>query len=206
MFRVLPCFNRHPCLLQDFDIAGQYDPMIPDVECIRIVTEALEALDLGPYVIKLNHRLILDGIFAACGIPPSKFRSICSTVDKLDKNSWEEVKKEMVEEKGLDEHIADKVGKYVSLSGGVELINELRKDKHLMNQSAAAQGLNAMDLLLKYCGMYKILDKVKFDLSLARGLDYYTGVIYEAVLCGTYIHFLPLWEEESVASQRNLET
>ncbi|XP_018401138.1 PREDICTED: histidine--tRNA ligase, cytoplasmic isoform X2 [Cyphomyrmex costatus] len=168
----------------DFDIAGQYDPMLPDVECIRVVCEALEALNLGPYLIKVNHRSLLDGIFAACGVPQNKFRSICSSVDKLDKSPWEEVKKEMTDEKGLDEHIADKVGKYVSQSGGVELIAELRKDKELMKQSVAVQGLDSMELLLKYCGIYKILDKIKFDLSLARGLDYYTGVIYEAILCG----------------------
>ncbi|KYQ57042.1 Histidyl-tRNA synthetase, cytoplasmic, partial [Trachymyrmex zeteki] len=168
----------------DFDIAGQYDPMLPDVECIRVVCEALEALNLGSYLIKVNHRSLLDGIFAACGVPQSKFRSICSSVDKLDKSPWEEVKKEMTDEKGLDEHIADKVGKYVSQSGGVELIAELRKDKELMKQSVAVQGLDSMELLLKYCRIYKILDKIKFDLSLARGLDYYTGVIYEAILCG----------------------
>lgn len=177
--------------------------MIPDAECIRVVAETLEALDLGPYVIKLNHRCILDGIFAACGIPSSKFRSICSAVDKLDKNSWEEVKKEMVEEKGLDEHIADKVGRYVSLSGGMELIAELKKDKDLIKQSVAVQGLDSMELLLKYCGMYKILDKVKFDLSLARGLDYYTGVIYEAVLCGRYISFLALPGRKSITTRRS---
>lgn len=158
--------------------------MIPDVECIRIVSEALQALDLGPYLIKVNHRFLLDGIFAACGVPQNKFRTICSTVDKLDKSPWEEVRKEMIDEKGLEEHIADKIGKYVSQSGGVELINKLRKDKELMAQSSAVQGLDSMELLLKYCDIYKILDKVKFDLSLARGLDYYTGVIYEALLCG----------------------
>lgn len=163
--------------------------MLPDVECIRVVCEALEALDLGPYLIKVNHRSLLDGIFAACGVPQSKFRSICSAVDKLDKSPWEEVKKEMTDEKGLDEHIADKVGKYVSQSGGVELVAELKKDKELMKQSVAVQGLDSMELLLKYCGIYKILDKIKFDLSLARGLDYYTGIIYEAVLCGMYINF-----------------
>ncbi|XP_011339920.1 histidine--tRNA ligase, cytoplasmic isoform X2 [Ooceraea biroi] len=168
----------------DFDIAGQYDPMLPDAECIRVVSEALQALDLGPYMIKLNHRSLLDGVFAACGVPQSKFRSICSAVDKLDKSPWEEVKKEMTEEKGLDEHTADLVGNYVSQSGGVELIAELRKDKELMKQPAAVQGLNSMELLLKYCDIYKILDKIEFDLSLARGLDYYTGVIYEAILCG----------------------
>lgn len=161
--------------------------MLPDVECIRVVCETLQALDLGSYIIKLNHRSLLDGIFAACGVPQSKFRSICSSVDKLDKSPWEEVKKEMTDEKGLDEHIAYKIGKYVSQSGGMELIAELKKDKELMKQSVAVQGLDSMELLLKYCGIYKILDKIKFDLSLARGLDYYTGVIYEAILCGIYI-------------------
>ncbi|XP_070163005.1 histidine--tRNA ligase, cytoplasmic [Polyergus mexicanus] len=165
----------------DFDIAGQYDQMLPDVECIRVVSEALQVLDLGPYVIKLNHRSLLDGIFAACGVPQSKFRSICSAIDKLDKSPWEEVKKEMIDEKGLDEHIADKVGSYVSQSGGIELIAKLRKDKELMRQSAAVQGLDSMELLLKYCGIYKVLDKIKFDLSLARGLDYYTGIIYSTL-------------------------
>ncbi|XP_066597424.1 histidine--tRNA ligase-like [Prorops nasuta] len=168
----------------DFDIAGQYDLMLPDSECIRVVSEALSALDLGPYQIKLNHRCLLDGIFAACGVPPEKFRTICSAVDKLDKSPWEEVKKEMVDEKGLDDKIADRIGTYVSKAGGVELIEELRKDEELMKQKSAVEGLEAMELLLKYCQIYNVIDKVKFDLSLARGLDYYTGVIYEAILTG----------------------
>ncbi|XP_012263177.2 histidine--tRNA ligase isoform X1 [Athalia rosae] len=168
----------------DFDIAGQYDPMIPDAECVRVVSEALTSLDLGPYVIKLNHRSLLDGIFAACGVPQEKFRSICSAVDKLDKSPWEEVRKEMIEEKQLDGDIADKIGSYVSKKGGIELIEQLRSDAILMNQPAAVSGLDSMALLLKYCEIYKLSDKIVFDLSLARGLDYYTGVIYEAILTG----------------------
>ncbi|CAB0032128.1 unnamed protein product [Trichogramma brassicae] len=168
----------------DFDIAGQYDPMLPDAECLRIIYEALNTLDLGPFSIKVNHRCLLDGIFAACGVPEDKFRTICSAVDKLDKSPWEEVKKEMVEEKGLDEKIADKIGGYVSRNGGRNLVEELRKDEDLMKQPSAVQGVDAMDLLLKYCELFKVMDNVVFDLSLARGLDYYTGVIYEAILTG----------------------
>ncbi|XP_053974612.1 histidine--tRNA ligase, cytoplasmic isoform X2 [Hylaeus volcanicus] len=168
----------------DFDIAGQYDPMMPDVECILIISEALRSLDIGPYTIKLNHRSLLDGIFAACGVPQDKFRGICSAVDKLDKSPWAEVKKEMIEEKGLDESSADKIGTYVSRSGGVELIAELRKDVELMKHEPAVKGLESMELLFKYCNIFNITDKVTFDLSLARGLDYYTGVIFEAVLIG----------------------
>lgn len=59
--------------------------MIPDAECVKIVSEVLDTLDIGDYVIKLNHRQLLDGMFEACGVPADKFRSICSAVDKLDK-------------------------------------------------------------------------------------------------------------------------
>lgn len=59
--------------------------MLPDAECVKIVSEVLNTLNLGEYVIKLNHRELLDGIFEACGVPAEKFRSICSAIDKLDK-------------------------------------------------------------------------------------------------------------------------
>lgn len=71
--------------LQDFDIAGTYDAMLPDAECVKLVSEILNTLDIGEFVIKLNHRQLLDGMFEACGVPTDKFRTICSSVDKLDK-------------------------------------------------------------------------------------------------------------------------
>ena len=76
------------CYVQDFDIAGQYDPMLPEAECVRVVLEILESLQLGQFLIKVNHRLLLDGIFEACGVPQDKFRAICSAVDKLDKVNY----------------------------------------------------------------------------------------------------------------------
>lgn len=69
----------------DFDIAGTYDPMLPDAECVRVVAEILSSLNIGEFVIKLNHRKLLDGMFEACGVPTDLFRTICSAVDKLDK-------------------------------------------------------------------------------------------------------------------------
>uniref|UniRef100_A0A2K5EIB2 Histidine--tRNA ligase, cytoplasmic n=1 Tax=Aotus nancymaae TaxID=37293 RepID=A0A2K5EIB2_AOTNA len=79
----------------DFDIAGNFDPMIPDAECLKIMCEILSSLQIGDFLVKVNDRRILDGMFAICGVPDSKFRTICSSVDKLDKMSWEEVKNEM---------------------------------------------------------------------------------------------------------------
>ncbi|PRQ77507.1 histidyl-tRNA synthetase [Rhodotorula toruloides] len=169
----------------DFDIAGVYDPMLPDAECLAITCEVLEALDIGEFTIKLNHRKILDGIFAVCGVPADKIRTISSAVDKLDKMPWEDVRKEMTEEKGLAGDVADRIGEYVKLKGGPELVEQLKQDERLTKNKSAVEGLNDMALLFKYLDIYGATPRVSFDLSLARGLDYYTGVIYEAVTEGS---------------------
>ncbi|KAL8550557.1 hypothetical protein ACS0TY_009110 [Phlomoides rotata] len=80
----------------DLDIAGQFEKMGPDFEIIKILTELLDELDIGDYEVKLNHRKLLDGMLAICGVPQEKFRTICSSIDKLDKQSFEQIKKEMV--------------------------------------------------------------------------------------------------------------
>lgn len=90
----------------------------------------------------------------------------------------------MVEEKGLDEAAADRIGEYVRLSGGTELVEQLLADAKLKAVPNAVKGLEGMQLLLKYCSIFGLEKRVSFDLSLARGLDYYTGVIYEGVLKG----------------------
>ena len=125
--------------------------MIPDAECVKIVNEILNAVDVGKFVIKVgweqkfvskssifswqvNHRKILDGIFEVCGVATDMFRCICSAVDKLDKvciqfclflfylsplqSPWDEVRREMVEEKGLSGEAADRIGEFVQMSGG----------------------------------------------------------------------------------------
>lgn len=91
----------------------------------------------------------------------------------------------MVNEKGLDGAIADQIGEYVQQHGKTELVDKLLQDEKLMGKSKTAkEGLEAMRLFLNYIDIYGLTDYVQFDLSLARGLDYYTGVIYEAVLLG----------------------
>lgn len=88
----------------------------------------------------------------------------------------------MVEEKGLDELVADKIGEYVQLSGNIELVDKLLQNEQLNKVPSAVQGLESTKLLLNYCNILGLQNEIVFDLSLARGLDYYTGVIYEAVL------------------------
>jgi histidyl-tRNA synthetase len=143
----------------DFDIAGAYDPMIPDAEIIRIINEVFTELGIGEFTIKVNHRKVLDGLFEVCGVPSEKTRSISSAVDKLDKLPWEQVKQEMVETKGLAEDVADRIHEYVQLKGttgwfltigGRELLEKLMADIKLTENKSASQGLEEMALLFNY--------------------------------------------------------
>ncbi|KAI9511890.1 histidine-tRNA ligase [Russula earlei] len=166
----------------DFDISGQWDTMIPDAELLSLLCTILTRLQVGEFTIKINHRKILDGIFEVCGVPAEKIRPISSAVDKLDKLPWSDVKKEMTEEKALDSASADRIGEYVKQKGSRQLLDRLLTDVTLTANAKAKQGLDEMAILFTFLDAYGITDKISFDLSLARGLDYYTGLIYEAIV------------------------
>ncbi|CAI4053487.1 hypothetical protein N7582_005734 [Saccharomyces uvarum] len=166
----------------DFDVAGSFESMVPDAECLSILVEGLTSLGIRDFKIKLNHRKILDGIFQISGVKDEDVRKISSAVDKLDKTPWEAVKKEMTEEKGQSEETADKIGEYVKLNGSLKEVHTiLSQDASITSNELAKQGLDEIATLMKYADAFGIDSYISFDLSLARGLDYYTGLIYEAV-------------------------
>lgn len=94
---------------------------------------------------------------------------------------WADVKKEMVEEKGLPEDVADKIGEWVVLKGGQDLLQKLQNNESLAANESMKQGMTDMGLLFDYLECYNATSAVSFDLSLARGLDYYTGIIFEGM-------------------------
>ncbi|KAF2230770.1 histidyl-tRNA synthetase mitochondrial precursor [Viridothelium virens] len=170
----------------DIDFAGQFGHMISDAEILSATRDVFERLGWeGKYTIKINNRKILDGIFQVCGVPTDKLRTISSAVDKLDKSPWEEVRREMTEEKGLDAAVADRIGTYVVRKGGRDLLDALKQDEALSVNESAKKGLEDMTLLFDYLENYEVLDRISLDMSLARGLDYYTGVIYEVITEGS---------------------
>lgn len=91
----------------------------------------------------------------------------------------------MVEEKELDAEVADQIWGFVQKKGGRDVLDELKRDEKVLQNQSMAKGLEDMDLLFEYLGAFGVLEKVEFNLSLARGLDYYTGVIYEVVTEGS---------------------
>lgn len=181
----------------DFDIAGDYPSMVADAEVVKVMTELFDTLCsqsrfykhyLSSFMIKLSSRKILDAILSICGVPEHSLRSICSAIDKLDKESWSVVREEMVNDKELDGDVADMIGSYVDPSRRGEqfrgepfaVLQMLRADSKVAE--ACGSTLDDMELLFDYLQTMGALHRVSFDLSLARGLDYYTGVIFEVVL------------------------
>ena len=74
--------------------------------------------------------------------------------------AWEDVRREMVEEKGLPSEVADRIGQYVKLNGGIDLVEKLKKDARLVAVESAKSGLEEMSLFLEYCQLFQV-DKVQ---------------------------------------------
>ena len=167
----------------DFDIAGpNYGKMIPDAEVLKVICEILNDLNLGKFLLKINHRKLLDAMVALSDIPADKFKTVCASVDKLDKEPWEAVKKELIE-KGLNESQTDKLWVYVQLKDTPDkLLEKLKTDSTLLENKSGKEAIDDMEILIDYINILNISQFISFDLSLARGLDYYTGLIFEAVL------------------------
>ena len=166
----------------DFDISGKYDPMLPDAEILTIMAEILESFDLD-FEIKVSHRLLLEAMVECAGIPLSKFKYVCSSIDKLDKETWENVSCELKTEKGLNEDQVNALEKMIGFKGGItEIVNSLREQNIFKDNKKAETSLQQLELLDKYLNLLGKSVRFVLDLTMARGLDYYTGVIYEAVL------------------------
>uniref|UniRef100_A0A146UP78 histidine--tRNA ligase n=1 Tax=Fundulus heteroclitus TaxID=8078 RepID=A0A146UP78_FUNHE len=166
----------------DFDIAGRNaGPMVADAEVLLVAVRVLDKLRLPSYVIKLNHRKVLQGVLMECGVEQRQIRTVCSSIDKLDKRDWSEVRSELVSQKDIPEAIADRIGQYVTTN---RTLDALRADPSLQKSKQVSEGLVEIDALLSHLESFRVRERVVFDCALARGLDYYTGVIYEAVLTG----------------------
>ena len=166
----------------DFDIVGPGSSMLQDAEVLKIVVEILQNLGIS-FLVKVNHRKLLDAVLEVSGCPPSKFRTISSSIDKLDKEDWSKVKQEMITDKGLSEECSDLIGEYVKINGKIsEVVAQLKEIPKIQEHEIAAKTITELERLGELCESLSISEAVVLDLSLARGLDYYTGLVYEAVL------------------------
>ncbi|XP_074602312.1 histidine--tRNA ligase, cytoplasmic-like [Brevipalpus obovatus] len=111
-----------------------------------------------------------------------KVEAICSAIDKLGNLTWDEIKKEMCVEKGLEEKSADKIGELIKHHDSIEILDSLLNQEFGSNTEAKAC-LEELKLLHLYCDALGINSSIEYDLVCSSsGLDYYTGLIYEVVL------------------------
>jgi len=103
--------------------------MLPDAEVMKVLIEILRNLNIGNFVVKLNHRKFLDAMVELSGCEKRKFKAICSSVDKLDKEPWEKVKEELITMKGLTEEMTNNLEKYVKLIGKPRELLQRLKDE-----------------------------------------------------------------------------
>ncbi|KAG4999251.1 hypothetical protein JHK87_020323 [Glycine soja] len=156
-----PVFELRETLMGKY---GEDSKLIYDLadQVVRILTELLDELDIGEYEIKLNHRKLLDGMMQICGVPPEKFRTICSSIDKLDKQSFQQIRKEMVEEKGLTAETADRIETFVKEKGSpLALLSKFKQEgSDFSKHKGASVALEELEILFIALEKSKRIDKV----------------------------------------------
>jgi len=155
----------------DVDIVGCRE-MTADAEIIALISRAFEKLGLD-CVIKINSRKLLNDLLKYCKVPNNKIEDVIIIIDKLDKIGIEEVKKEL--SKIINKKIIQKIEEIISIEGLNE--SKISKLKEIIKKS---DGMDEIESLLNYLNIINV--GVDFDISLARGLAYYTGTVIEVFL------------------------
>jgi histidyl-tRNA synthetase len=153
----------------DVDVVGS-DSLLYEAELAQIYDEVFAKLGLE-VAIKVNNRKVLAGIAEAAGIS-ERFMDMTIAIDKLDKIGLEGVKKEMGE-RGIPETAIEKISAILQVS-------ELQELPGLLATSPTGlKGVEELQAFFDYLGAGEVKNEVRFDITLARGLSYYTGCIFE---------------------------
>ncbi len=153
----------------DVDVVGS-ESLIYEAELVQIYDQVFSALGID-VTIRVNNRKVLFGYAESLGLE-DLFMDMTICLDKLDKIGEEKVIEEMVK-KGIEQVKAEKIISYIS----AESLNDL--ETAFANSPTGQKGLAELREFHSYLDLVKCTNKVKFDPSLARGLNYYTGCIFE---------------------------
>jgi len=160
----------------DVDTVGT-DSLLSEAEIILIINDVFKALKFNDYVIKLNNRKILSGIVEIIGAQGNE-TDFTVAIDKLDKIGKEKVLEEL-EQKGFQKNQLDLLNPVFDLSGSNSDKIEFLKG-YLAESEIGTTGISELTEILKYAQNYRDTDpNVEIDITLARGLSYYTGAIFE---------------------------
>ena len=166
----------------DIDVIGDGRlDIINEAEIPSIIYRTFTTLGLTKFVIRVNNRKILNGFYAMLGLT-DKAADIMRTVDKLDKIGAEKVGLLLIDELGLAEDTADDILRFIHIKGSnaqvLEALEEYRGKNEVFDT-----GLDELKAVAAYLPEFGVPEEnFAVDLTIARGLDYYTGTVYETML------------------------
>ena len=166
----------------DIDIIGDGKLDITnEAEIPAIIYQTFTSLGLKRFQIRVNNRKILNGFYAMLGLTEQS-GDIMRTVDKLDKIGTEKVRTLLVDECGVSADSADEILKFIAITGGNEQVLAAL-ESYRGRSEVFDEGLDQLNTVVKYLSAFGVpAENFAVDLTIARGLDYYTGTVYETTL------------------------
>jgi histidyl-tRNA synthetase len=171
----------------DIDVVARRElSLLYDAQMPAIITEIFEAINIGDFLIRINNRKVLTGFFKSLGIAENQIKSCIGIVDTLEKIGESKVKQDL-EKEGILVEQAEKIIDFIKIDGSADEV--LNKLKHLANNLPETEqlSLGITELETVIAGVRNLgvaENRFCIDLSIARGLDYYTGTVYETTLLG----------------------
>ena len=166
----------------DIDIIGDGGlDIINEAEIPSVICRTFRQLGLSRFVIRVNNRRILNGFYAMLGLS-EKSGDIMRTVDKLDKIGPDKVRAILTEELGLEAGQAEEILRFISIDGtNGQVISAL--ETYTGRNEIFDQGLEELKTVAAYLPEFGVpQENFAVDLTIARGLDYYTGTVYETTM------------------------
>ena len=166
----------------DIDIIGDGKlSIVNEAEIPSIIYRTFRTMGLKRFQIRVNNRKILNGFYAMLGLS-EKSGDIMRTVDKLDKIGPEKVGEILIDDCGLTRELADEILKFIAIRGtNGEVLSSLHG--YCGRNETFDQGLSELETVTKYLAAFGVPEEnFAVVLTIARGLDYYTGTVYETTL------------------------
>lgn len=164
----------------DVDTVGSND-VAADAEIAAVDVAIMKALGFKDFVVRINNRRVLEDLLEICDIRLDKKANVFRAIDKLERYGKDVVRNEL--KIILSDSQIKKILELVSIKGEPEEV--IKKAKGLLEKTKVGmEGLSELERLVGYCDGYDVSKYLVIDFSIARGLDYYTGTVYETSIKG----------------------
>ena len=182
-----PAKGRYRELYQcDIDVIGRGSvAVLNDAEIPSIIYRIFTEMGIGKFVIRLNNRRVLQGFYTYLGVSTEQIPHALRAVDKLEKIGRDNVMRELTEKLGFAPEVAQAILDLAGNTAPTDEIIGILQDMPMMDNPLFAQGVQALSAVVNGVRSLGVPDEAfRVDLSIARGLGYYTGTVYETRLIG----------------------